>query len=377
MKYAMGVRNVAAANEAVRLSASDAEAHFARAVVLKTSGSVSLPEFEQAVALRPRDYYLWMELGMAREESNDPAGALTAFNEAVRLAPFYARPLWQRGNLLLRMQRPDEAFADLRKAANSDPDLIPSLIDLSWNLARFDARQAAQLGGLDTPKLHLAFAKYLARMNRPVEALEQRRMAGDMREEEKRELISQLLAVNAFSEAHDVWRNGSNMAPLGFYDGGFESSLSLDESGFGWRVSRNLKGATLSVNTGEHQSGAQSLQIEFTGDSVPEQSVVSQLLVVEPATTYRIYFSARSRDIVTGGLPLIRVSEAVGEKKLLGASRALAQGTSDWQAVEFTFTTASTTRAVTVSLQRQGCSTSPCPAFGALGLDSFSVSVAK
>lgn len=372
VKYGMGFRSVAAANEAVRLGPGDAEAYFALAAVQKASGLPAAPIFERAVALRPRDYYLWLELGMAREEENDPAGALAALSEAVKLAPFYARPLWQRGNLLLRLKRFDEAFVDLRSAARSDPELIPNLIDLSWNLSQSEARKAEQLGELNTPGLHIAFAKYLVRRNQPAAALEQIKLAGHVSDADKRELIGQLIAIGAFTEANRIWSAPGEQAAA-FYDGGFESPLSLDETGFGWRVSRYPNRTALSLDLDEPQSGSQSLRIEFTGDSAPDQPIVAQLLVVEPATTYRVNFAARTKEIVTGGLPLARVTDAAGDRKVLGESSAVSQGTSSWQQIEFTFKTGATTKAVTVLLVRQACTTAPCPAFGTLWLDSFSL----
>ena len=324
--------------------------------------------------MRPRDYSLWLELGVARDEANDPQNALIALNEAVKLAPFYARPLWQRGNVLLRMKRFDEAFADLRKAAASDPELIPNLIDLAWNLSQFDVTRAEALAQINTPKLHAAFAKYLARRNRPVEALGQMKLAGTVSDTEKKELVAQLIATNSFAEAYELWR-GPGSSKATFYDGGFESPLSLDESGFGWRVTRYLKGAALSLDLNQPESGTQSLQVEFNGDAPPDQMIVSQFLMVDPARTYRVYFSSRTKDIVAGGLPLIRVTEADGERKVLGESEPIDQKTTTWRPATFTFKTGATTKAVLLGLQRQGCSTSPCPAFGALWLDSFSLTL--
>jgi hypothetical protein len=181
-----------------------------------------------------------------------------------------------------------------------------------------------------------------------------------------------LIATNSFAEAYELWR-GSGTDKTSFYDGGFESTLSLDESGFGWRVSRYLKGAALSLDVNQPDTGAQSLQIEFTGDSTPDQMIVSQFLLVDPGRTYRVYFSTRAKEIVSGGLPLIRVTDADGERKLLGESPAIEQKVTSWQPLTFTFKAGPTTKAVLLGLQRRGCSTSPCPAFGALWLDSFSL----
>src|SRR4029453_18883562 len=101
--------------------------------------------------LRPRDYYHWLELGLARDENDDQSGALAAFNESVRLVPFYAQPLWQRGNLLLRMARYDEGFRDLRAAVASNPDLTPAFIDLCFNVSRSDSKLTEELVQPTTP----------------------------------------------------------------------------------------------------------------------------------------------------------------------------------------------------------------------------------
>src|SRR5215210_1243621 len=135
-RYALTANSIPAADEAVRLSPSDPDAHRTRATVLShlqmtREASESL---ESATSLRYRDDYLWLELGNAREELGDTAGALTAFDQAVRWAPYYAHTHWQRGNLLLRMGQPNDTFSELRTAAAANPRYAPNLIDLAWGV---------------------------------------------------------------------------------------------------------------------------------------------------------------------------------------------------------------------------------------------------
>jgi tetratricopeptide (TPR) repeat protein len=88
-KYAMLNGSLDAADTSVRLASSDPEAHRVRAAVLYQLNQVpeAVKELEQAIALRPRDDYLWLELAMIKDELEDSAGALLAFDESVRLAP--------------------------------------------------------------------------------------------------------------------------------------------------------------------------------------------------------------------------------------------------------------------------------------------------
>lgn len=385
-KYALVVGNLAAAEKAVRLTPSDANAHFVRAAALSLSNSVSesISELEQAVALRPSDYNLWLQLGLSRDQAQDSAGALAALNEAVRLAPFYALPRWQRGNLLLRMGRHDEAFADLNHAARSNPELTPTVIGLAWALSKGNPDLTEQLAEIKTEKMRLTFARLLAREGKASEALRQLRDVGTVSDDIRRELVEQLLAKSAFWEAFQIWRvtrepvavNGQ-AGPL-IYDGGFEGSLAFDEGGFGWRVPRSLPATTVSLDSTQPHSGSKSLRIDFQGGADPASELVSQLILVEPSRRYQINFASRSQDIVTGGLPLVVVTDAKGDRRRLGQSAPLGgRGTSDWQVSSLEFSTGATTTAVVVNLQRENCATSPCPIFGSISLDSFSAAQLK
>jgi hypothetical protein len=374
----MGVGNLAAADESIRLSPTDAEAHFVRAEVLKMTGATTqaVTELERAVALRPRDYFLWLELGLTRDQADDTAGALLACNEAVRLAPNYAQPLWQRGNLLLRTGRYDQAFDDLRRAAESNPDLLPNLIDLAWGFSKGDPKVTEQLAQIATGKKRIAFARFLARHGKERETLEQFRAAGSVPDQTRRELVRQLIALNAFAAAFELWKGGEGIEKdrqlSSVYDGGFEGSLTLENVGFGWLIPRNLQGVNMSLDPTQHHSGSKSLRVDFAGDSNAESSSVSQLIPVEPSNHYRISFAARTQDIVTGGLPLAIVNDAAGEHKRLGQSASLPEGSNGWQVFSCEFSTEPSTRAVVLSLQRKNCAP-PCPIFGSVWLDSFSI----
>ena len=379
--YSLITGNLAAAKKATQLTPGDAESHLAAAAVLSSAGSPNqcVVELEQAVALRPADYGLWSQLGLSRDQTGDTAGALKAFDEAIKRAPYYSQPYWNRGNALLRSGQYEAAFNDLNQAAQSNPELVPSLLDLAWGLSRGDVKLTEQLTQIKTDKTRLIFAKLLARQGRANDAVAQFGGVANVPEAIKQELIDQLLAKGAFREAFDVWKTTSGLkndnAPgsPAIYDGGFEGSLALGEGGFGWRVPRDLQAMSVSLDSSQPHSGSQSIRIEFGGNSNPGSLVISQLLLAESGGRYRINFAARSQDIVTGGLPLLVVSDATGDLKRLGQSSPLAKGTSTWQPFSFEFTTSPTTTAVVLSLQRENCTTSPCPIFGSVSLDSFSV----
>jgi hypothetical protein len=335
-------------------------------------------EFEIAASLRPNDDYVWLELGMLRDELNDSEGALSAFDQAVTQAPYYAHTRWQRANLRLRMGRYDEAFAELRDAAKSNRTFLPSLIDLAWSLSRQDAKLTEQLAGIDSPDARVAFTRFLASKGKGKETREQFAQAAQFFSvEQKRELLRALLEVHAYRDALGIWEGSgalnNNGSPI--HDGGFEGTISLSEVGFGWNVSRQLPKVEASQDTSEKDSGDKSLRIAFEGDSPTAAAVVSQTIIVKAQTRYRISFAVKAKDIISGGLPLLRVVDA-GTNVMLAQSGSLPQN-SEWQKQVIEFTSPSLCDAIVLKLTRNECTSSPCPVFGVIWLDSFSIEEMK
>ena len=175
----------------------------------------------------------------------------------------------------------------------------------------------------------------------------------------------------------NIRKHARHQREASIYDGGFEGSLAFDQGGFNWRVPSDLQATSVSLDSSHPQSGAKDLRIEFTGNSNPGSVVVSQLVLVAPSKHYRVNFTARSQDIVSGGLPILSVNDAAADQKRLSQSQPLAAGTTDWQPFNLEFSVPPTTTAVVLSLQSSNCTTSPCPIFGLIQLDSFSIEQLK
>jgi Flp pilus assembly protein TadD len=381
--YGSTTNQLEAAERAVALSPSDPEAHYVRASLLADAGELAeaVKEYERAVALRPQDYVLWLELGRARDRANDLDGALTAFKESVRLAPSYARPRWQLGNVLFRAGRREEALAELRRAAAVDRKLLPAAIDLAWAATGGDARAVEQAIQPQTPSMHLALARFFARQGKTSEAVAQYRAAGDVSEQERRVLLEELLAARRFDEAYEVWASthrenaGAGTSSNGpIINGGFEEAIRLDDPGFGWQLQRGATGVQVSHDALEPRAGTQSLRLVWSGNSDPASPALSQLVLVKPNSRYRLRFAARTEKLVTGALPMITVVDAGGsDVRSLAQPVVLPQGPSAWQDYTTEFKTAGETGAVLVSVRRQDCSSNPCPIFGRIWLDDFSM----
>jgi Flp pilus assembly protein TadD len=378
--YAATMNQLEVADKAVQLSPSNSEAHYIRARLLADTGASAeaIGEYERAVALRPQDYVLWLELGLARDRANDVEGALAAFQESARLAPVYAKPHWQLGNTLFRAGRRDAAFAEIRRAVTSDPRLLPQAMTVVWSALAGDAKALEQALQPQTPSAHLAMASFLARHGNATEAIAQFRAAGVVSSERRQVLLADLLASKSFEAAFEVWSSGREASSKGgsqeIVNGGFEAPIALDDPGFGWQLGSNLQAVRASLDPSEPHEGVYSLRLDWSGDSNPSTAVISQLVLVQPDARYRISFAARSRDMLSIGMPAVTVTDASGDDgRVLQQSKDLPQGTSWWQDFTLEFVAPSTTRAVLIAIRRQSCATTPCAAIGYVWVDDFSM----
>jgi len=79
---------------AVRITPSDPEAHYTRALELVNFQRLedAAAELQEAVRLRPHHYYEWLDLGVTLDRLGNQSAAENAVRESIRLAPFFAQP---------------------------------------------------------------------------------------------------------------------------------------------------------------------------------------------------------------------------------------------------------------------------------------------
>ena len=374
----------AAADRAVSLSPADAETHYVRGGVLQQTNDYAqaVEEFRRAAGLRPRDYYLWLSLGIAEDQNGDQEAALRALRQSAVLAPAYAQAPWQLGNLLLRMGQPDQAFVELRKAAASNPTVLPNVIDLAWGIYHGDVNEVLAVVQPQTDAARLELAIFFARHQQSAVAADQFLSAEAAPDSKSETLLGELLTARAFSDAYRVWARMHGLPSIDavgtIRNAGFESPITLGESGFGWQIAPAISNVMMSVDTAEHQSGSKSLRIEFHGNSNPSQPLLTQIILVKPQAKYHLSFAAIGRDLVSAGLPLITIRDASDPARaLLGQSPALRSDVAGWRDFSIDITTGAKTEAILLAVERQKCNADPCPAFGSLWLDSFAVQVLK
>src|SRR5215831_159796 len=168
------------ADRAVQAAPRDPETHYTRALSLVNAGKLddALAEFRMAISIRPHYYYEWLDLGETLDQIGDSKGAEAAMRESVRLAPSFAQPRWQLGNLLYAQERYDEAFEQLRRAARANPNLRRGLFQLAWVSAQGNVQTFLSSLQVTDRQDHFEAARFLAIQGKGADAVAQARQAG-------------------------------------------------------------------------------------------------------------------------------------------------------------------------------------------------------
>lgn len=332
--------------------------------------------YEEAVRRSPNDYRFWQDLGLVREQTGDAAGGEKALRRAIELAPAYARPRWYLGNLLLRAGRTDEAFAELRRAADANPTVMrPQVFSAAWNIFDKDVKAIERVVG-ESAETRAQLAFYFAANERAddavrlwtslsaTEKVEQRKTGEDLMKtlfEKKQYRAAQALARDLGLESAE--------GPGHFANGGFESSISAPGvSLFGWQITPVAQ-TEVALDASQHHSGNRSLRVVFNGFQTSAYYNIGQLVVVEPSTRYRFEGYVRTQDLKSGGTPLIEVANTA-DGKVIGTSEPFPMGRNDWQLVTIEFSTPERTEGVHVRTNRAFCG-EVCPIFGIIWYDDF------
>ncbi len=366
---------------AIRLSAGDPEAHSSCGLVLSNFGRSieAAGEYERAVALRPRDYSLWLLLGRAYKQAGEYNKATESFMHSIRHAPYYAEPHWEMGTLLLSLGRRGDAFKEYRAAVRSNPELLEALIASAWKEYGGDTVGVIEALQPQTDSTRLALALFFAENNRAAASIQVFRAVADISEHNRIALVHELVRDKRFLEAYEVWTGGhkDNYRPTAraeIDNGGFENEIKQIHEGFGWMFAQNSKSLNVSVDVHESFSGTHSLRLDFSRNPSPTIRIVSQVVLVKPETQYTLNFVARTEGMISGGLPLVMVMDAAAEdERVLAQSAPLAAGTHGWQKMTAEFKTTKNTCAVLIVIRREQCKTDLCPVFGSAWFDDFSL----
>lgn len=373
-----------AARTAVRLAPSDPLAHWSLATmeqrdISPEQAQAAMPEYEKAVSLSPMDFRLWVDLGRARERVGDFAGSEKALRRSVELAPYYAWPRWHLGNFLVRRGRNLEGLAELQRVAAADPSKRSAVFDLAWYISGGDTQTAKDLLG-DSTAIRAGFAQYLLGRQRPDDALQ---IWSSLSSADKKEnsglgekLLQSLLAAKRFRTASalakEIGRGGSAPEVGKISNGSFESPVVQNNTAFfDWHVS-SIPQAQAGLDPADARDGNLSLRVSFNAPGALNFNI-TQMVAVEPATSYRLLFYVRGNNLKSAAMPIVQVVAPDG--KVLGESQSVEPGKTDWRQITVDFRTPPDVDGVTVRIARAPCTMqgAMCPIFGTVWYDDFNL----
>ncbi|MEO8433453.1 MAG: hypothetical protein ABI596_01040 [Pyrinomonadaceae bacterium] len=387
-EYGPGVEEdgIAIAQSAVRLAPRDPVPRWKLARLEEKSFTpkeldAAVKHHAEAVSLSPSDYRLWMDFGRALELSGNGVQAELAFRHAVELAPAYSYPRWYLGNLLLRTGRTDEAFTELRAAAESASQLRTQVFSLALQVFGQDSVGIKNAIG-PSRDLRASLTSYLISNRRLDDALG---LWNSFSPEEKQnqyavgeDLLKAFAAAKRFHAALELARElapDDNVKPAmnQVFNGGFEIGQGASGAGvFGWQLV-TVPQAQTSIDSNQYHGGRRSLRLVFKSSSNLTLNTVAQLVVVEPQTQYKFGFYVRTDDLRSGGTPAFEIVDET-DGTLLGASPPLSPGTGGWLQINIGFGTKAKTEAIRIRINRASCGSDPvCPIFGTVWYDDFNL----
>jgi Flp pilus assembly protein TadD len=363
---------------AVKLAPSDALSNWLLADSTRDADADTVAaekRFETVVQLSPNDFRWWIELGRAREQAENITDAEKAFVKAVNLAPNYTFPRWQLGNFYLRQNRSDEAFAELKKAAQANEIYRDQVLSIAWDFFGQDASKLEQTVG-DSPAVRAGLAKFYALKGRAEDSL---RVWNTLSEEDKQsnfetaKAIAQALFDKRFYRQAIEFVRQLEIEPDAqnqtIQNAGFEKDIGeAKDVYFGWRISPAEK-IEIKLDPTQKFEGSRSLRVTFNGYINPSLYSIYQYVTVEPAVRYRLSFRLRTENLRSGGAPQLEIYNA-NDDKSIATSSSYPIGTNDWQQIKVDFTAPSNAEAVGIRTIRAFCG-SNCPIVGTFWYDDF------
>ena len=265
--------------------------------------------YKTAVSIDPHFTASWLGLGSAYESAGDIARAREAFLQAKKTYPLSPEVAWQYGNFLLRQAEFESAFAEMRRAVESDPKrgaeafsrafraepdvnhilnrAIPPIrdvyVDIIWDQIT-DGHNDNALNVWD--RLVTIHTRFPLRDVFP--------------------LIGALRNSKRITDARRVWDQAvvvAGMADLQgppgsvLWDGGFESGVA--GGGYSWLFPEGVQKVQISLDAQEKHSGNHSLRLTFDGKSIVSSIDICHYVPVSPSTSYHFSAWEKTRAITT------------------------------------------------------------------------------
>ncbi len=347
------------------------------ASIKKESNPEYTEGFEKVIRLSPNDYRWWIQLGRAYEQANKSKEAEKAFVRAVEIAPTYTFPHWQLGNFYLRQDRVEEAFKELKTAAQNNAIYREQVFSIAWDYYDKDTGKVDSIAG-NSPDVRAGLAKFYAIKDLPNKSLELWNTLTPQQKQSNTHIAREI--TQAFYEKRYMLTAVEFVNQLGIekgvkaesiHNGGFEENLGNPESTyFGWKITPTEKMRFQLSNT-KKKEGKRSLQVSFNGFDKLEINNIYQTIALKPMSKYEISFWVKTQELNSGGLPKLEILSA-NDNQILATSQEFPGGTNDWKQISVNFTTPKETEGIGLRTSRGYCG-EKCPIFGTFWYDEFKI----
>lgn len=318
----------------------------------------------QAVTLNPRRWDFWMDLGIACDYASDIACSDHAFAQVVEINPKAPAMVWAVGNHYLLTDRPEMAFPAFRRLISLDSQYLYLILRLCYRATHDpQAIYAGIAAHAPSPSIRFSLLNFLCSMADYEGAMKiwGQMIAGPDRRPDMslvKPFLDLLMEHSQIDDAEKIWSDLQNAGVIPpnpppqaaniLFNSGFERA-PLD-TGFDWRVSDSPDlEFDLSDPTG--YQGAKCVRIEFPVGRDAEYYLLSQMVRVQPNTTYQLSAYVRSDDLTSQSGPRWRVDET-GCTNCSQETSDATVGSTPWHKVDVEFTTLPQTQSVKVSFWR-------------------------
>ena len=316
--------------------------------------------FERATEANPRSDIYWMDLADAYEALGQPERSREAFKRAQSVHPISSDVAWRYGNFLLRRGEYREAFAELRRALESDSSLTVEAISECSKAADDLPRVLAEVLPAENRYYLTAMNYFLGQHQVDAAAtvwdqLLKLKQGAQMTQVVP--LINELIREERVEEALRVWQqalkatnwpqeqSGDSSA---VFNGGFEHDLL--NGGFDWREDPIPSAAFHSDDDVAH-SGRWAVRITFDGSSNPDFRNLWQVCPVEPDRHYHFAAYVRVEGISTDSGVRFAIHDTLRPAALQILTPDLV-GTHPWSLLEADLVTGPETHLLTIALRR-------------------------
>jgi tetratricopeptide (TPR) repeat protein len=318
---------------------------------------LAIAYYQKATALNPVSALYWMDLAGAYETVGNFGQAEQAYRTAQQVYPISGEVAWRFGSFLLRQDRTEEAFQQIRRAVSVDPKLTVLAISSCWH-STHDIDQILKFGLPDRPETYWDAIGFFAKANEPDAAMTvwKRLIAGRTAFpiDKAFPLIDFLIERGRVDEAKMVWEQALPSAGMArevdrhvslVWDGGFEGELL--NGGFAWRYIP-VDGARMNFDEDTAHSGRRSLRVVFDGSNNVDFHHIWQWVPVKPNTHYRFNAYLKSEEVTTDSGIRFEIEDGSGPALLTPSII----GTQAWALSDIDFTTGPDARLLRITLRR-------------------------